>query len=302
MIETTMNSGFAAIIGRPNAGKSTLMNKILGEKVAITSPKPQTTRNKILGIYTKEQYQIIFIDTPGMFPAGVGTAKTKLGEFMQRSAETARSGVDCVILVADVSRFDRELPEKMIKSNVPVILALNKIDCIPNNEILPVIEKYRKYPFTAIIPISAKNGVNVDELLSVIKRYIPEGPRYYPSDLVTDQPELLIISEIIREKALRALQDEIPHGIAVMIQKVNKRDDKNIVDVEAEIYCEKESHKGMIIGKNGEMLKRIGSMARIEIEELFGSKANLQLWVRVKKDWRNVDYFVRNFGYDIKNI
>jgi len=303
LTEFKRKSGFAAIIGRPNVGKSTLMNRILGEKIAITSAKPQTTRNKILGIKTDEDHQIIFIDTPGMH-----SPKTQLGDYMVKSAESAMSGVDCILFLTCVSKSasaslaDTEIVEKLKNRRVPAILVINKVDTIKKAEILTEIDKYKDYPFDEIVPISALKGENVDELLSVVKKYMKEGPEYFPGDMITDQPERVIAAERIREKALLALDDEIPHGIAVVINSMKKRDDKEIVDIEAEIYCERESHKRIVIGKNGEMLKKIGSSARIDIESFFDTKINLQLWVKVKKDWRSRDFFVRNFGYDKKNI
>ena len=295
-------SGFVSLVGRPNVGKSTLMNRLIGEKIAIISNKPQTTRNRVQSILTKDGFQIVFIDTPG-----IHRPRHKLGEYMVKSAETTLNEVDAVLMLIEPSdkilEADRLIIEKFAKVKSPVILVINKIDTVERERVFKVIDEYRKlYDFAEIVPISAFEGTNTDELLSVIRKYLPEGPRYFPSDMVTDQPERQIASEIIREKALRLLEDEIPHGIAVEITEMKKRKEGNLVDVRATIFCEKDSHKGIIIGKHGDMLKKIGTKARGDIERLLGSPIYLELWVKVKKDWRDSDFLLKNFGYDSKNI
>lgn len=295
-------SGFVSLVGRPNVGKSTLMNRLIGEKIAIISNKPQTTRNRVQSILTKDDFQIVFIDTPG-----IHRPRHKLGEYMVKSAETTLNEVDAVLMLIEPSdkilEADRLIIEKFVKVKSPVILVINKIDTVERERVFKVIDEYRKlYDFAEIVPISAFEGTNTDELLSVIRKYLPEGPRYFPSDMVTDQPERQIASEIIREKALRLLEDEIPHGIAVEITEMKKRKEGNLVDVRATIFCEKDSHKGIIIGKHGDMLKKIGTKARGDIERLLGSPIYLELWVKVKKDWRDSDFLLKNFGYDSKNI
>ena len=295
-------SGFVSLVGKPNVGKSTLMNCLIGEKIAIISNKPQTTRNKITSILTKEDYQAVFIDTPG-----IHKPKSKLGHYMVKSAETSLNEVDVVLMLVEPSEkvweMDSYVIEKLKNVKTPVVLVINKVDTVEKETLLKVIDVYRGlYNFAEIVPVSALKGENTDTLLQVIKKYLPEGPQYFPADMVTDQPERQIASEIIREKALRLLQDEIPHGIAVEITSMKKRQDKNLVDVQATIYCERDSHKGIIIGKQGSMLKRIGTYSRQDIENLLGSPINLQLWVKVKKDWRDSDFLLKNFGYDSKNI
>ena len=295
-------SGFVSLVGRPNVGKSTLMNRLIGEKIAIISNKPQTTRNRVQSILTKDGFQIVFIDTPG-----IHRPRHKLGEYMVKSAETTLNEVDAVLMLIEPSdkilEADRLIIEKFAKVKSPVILVINKIDTVERERVFKVIDEYRKlYDFAEIVPISAFEGTNTDELLSVIRKYLPEGPQYFPSDMVTDQPERQIASEIIREKALRLLEDEIPHGIAVEITEMKKRKEGNLVDVRATIFCEKDSHKGIIIGKHGDMLKKIGTKARGDIERLLGSPIYLELWVKVKKDWRDSDFLLKNFGYDSKNI
>ncbi len=295
-------SGFVSLVGRPNVGKSTLMNRLIGEKIAIISNKPQTTRNRVQSILTKDDFQIVFIDTPG-----IHRPRHKLGEYMVKSAETTLNEVDAVLMLIEpmdkILETDRLIIEKFAKVKSPVILVINKIDTVERERVFKVIDEYRKlYDFAEIVPISAFEGTNTDELLSVIRKYLPEGPQYFPSDMVTDQPERQIASEIIREKALRLLEDEIPHGIAVEITEMKKRKEGNLVDVRATIFCEKDSHKGIIIGKHGDMLKKIGTKARGDIERLLGSPIYLELWVKVKKDWRDSDFLLKNFGYDSKNI
>lgn len=294
-------SGFVSLVGRPNVGKSTLMNRLIGEKIAIISNKPQTTRNRVQSILTKDDFQIVFIDTPG-----IHKPRHKLGEFMVKSAETTLNEVDAVLMLIEpadrVLEADRLIIEKfskIIKS--PVILVINKVDSTDKERVFKVIDNYRKlYDFAEIVPISALEGTNTDELLEVIKKYLPEGPQYFPSDMITDQPERQIAAEIIREKALRLLQEEIPHGIAVEIMEMKKRPEGNMVDVRATIYCEKDSHKGIIIGKHGAMLKKIGTNAREDIQKLLGSPIYLDLWVKVKKDWRDNDFLLKNFGYEFE--
>lgn len=296
-------SGFVSLVGRPNVGKSTLMNCLIGEKIAITSSKPQTTRNKITSILTKEDFQCVFLDTPG-----IHKPRHKLGEYMVRSAENTFKEVDLVLFLveptAEVGELDRFVIEKLENVKTPVVLVINKIDTVADKEtLLGIIDTYRKlYPFQEVVPISAATGSNTEELLRVIRRFLPEGPQYFPADMVTDQPERQIASEIIREKALYLLQDEIPHGIAVEIMSMKKRPDQDMVDVQALIYCERDSHKGIIIGKNGAMLKKIATFARRDMERLLGSRIYLQIWVKVKKDWRDSDFQLKNFGYDKKNL
>ena len=293
-------SGFVSLVGRPNVGKSTLMNRLIGEKIAIISNKPQTTRNRVQSILTKDDFQIVFIDTPG-----IHKPRHKLGEFMVKSAETTLNEVDAVLMLIEpadrVLEADRLIIEKFSKIKSPVILVINKVDSTDKERVFKVIDNYRKlYDFAEIVPISALEGTNTDELLEVIKKYLPEGPQYFPSDMITDQPERQIAAEIIREKALRLLQEEIPHGIAVEIMEMNKRPEGNMVDVRATIYCEKDSHKGIIIGKHGAMLKKIGTNAREDIQKLLGSPIYLDLWVKVKKDWRDNDFLLKNFGYEFE--
>ena len=293
-------SGFVSLVGRPNVGKSTLMNRLIGEKIAIISNKPQTTRNRVQSILTKDDFQIVFIDTPG-----IHKPRHKLGEFMVKSAETTLNEVDAVLMLIEpadrVLEADRLIIEKFSKIKSPVILVINKVDSTDKERVFKVIDNYRKlYDFAEIVPISALEGTNTDELLEVIKKYLPEGPQYFPPDMITDQPERQIAAEIIREKALRLLQEEIPHGIAVEIMEMKKRPEGNMVDVRATIYCEKDSHKGIIIGKHGAMLKKIGTNAREDIQKLLGSPIYLDLWVKVKKDWRDNDFLLKNFGYEFE--
>ena len=295
-------SGFISLIGRPNVGKSTLMNRLIGEKIAIVSPKPQTTRNRVLTILTKDDYQVIFIDTPG-----IHKPKHKLGAYMVKSAETTLNEVDSVLMLVEpnikVPDMDLYIIERLKSVKTPVVLVINKIDTVTDEVVKQVSNTYRTlYDFKDIIPISALNDQNVDRLLEDIRSSLPEGPMYFPDDMVTDQPERQIAAEIIREKALSLLQDEIPHGIAVDIMSMKKRQNKELIDVEATLYCERESHKGIIIGKSGAMLKKIGTAARVDMENLLGSPINLKIWVKVKKDWRDSDFLLKNFGYDAKKI
>ena len=303
-MEETTKSGFATLIGRPNVGKSTLMNNLIGQKIAITSKKPQTTRNKIQTVYTDDRGQIVFLDTPG-----IHKAKNKLGDYMVHVAEHTLKEVDVILFLVEPSTFigagDKHIIEQLKKAGVPVILLINKIDMLAQKEeLLPIIDAYRKeMDFDQIIPISAFNGDGTREVLDAIFSFLPYGPMFYDEDTVTDQPQRQIVAEVIREKALHALDAEIPHGIAVAIDRMNERPGKNpMVDIDATIICERDSHKGIIIGKGGAMLKKIGSNARYELEHMLDSKVNLKLWVKVKKDWRDSDFMIKNFGYDKKEI
>lgn len=292
-------SGFVTLIGRPNVGKSTLMNELIGQKIAITSSKAQTTRNRIQTVYTCEEGQIIFLDTPG-----VNKAKNKLGEYMMNVVSTTLNEVDAVLWLVEPTTFigagERYIIEQLQKVKTPVLLIINKIDSVNEEEIFKAIETYKEvYSFAEIIPVSALKGKNTDDVIQTILKYLPEGPQYYDEDTITDQPERQIVAELIREQALRMLDHEIPHGIAVVIDSMKDRPGKqNIVDIDATIICERDSHKGIIIGKQGAMLKKIGSKARMEMENLLDAKVNLQLWVKVKKDWRDSDFLLRNYGYD----
>lgn len=296
-----VKSGFVTLIGRPNVGKSTLMNKIIGQKIAITSNKPQTTRNRIQTVFTDERGQIVFVDTPG-----IHKAKNKLGEYMVGAAVKTLSEVDVICWLVEPSTFigagEQSIIERLKSVNVPVILVINKMDTVKKEEVLPVIEKYsRELKFAEIVPLSARNGDNVDDLVDTIFKYLPYGPMFYDEDTVTDQPMRQIVAELIREKALRALNEEIPHGIAVAVDSMKLRGSKKIYDIDATIICERDSHKGIIIGKGGEMLKKIGTNARYEIEKQLDCKVNLKLWVKVKKEWRDSDILLKNFGYDKKD-
>ena len=298
-----MKSGFVALIGRPNVGKSTLMNTLIGQKIAITSSKPQTTRNRIQTVFTDERGQIVFLDTPG-----IHKAKNKLGEYMVKVSTRTLRDVDLVLWLVEPGTFigegDENIFEILSDVEVPVILAVNKVDSLKQkDDILEVIAKYSsKMIFADIVPVSALKGTNTDELLKVIFKYLSEGPMYYDEDTVTDQPIKQIASELIREKALKFLQDEIPHGIAVEIDTWSYRKGGGMVDIEAAVVCEKDSHKGIIIGKGGGMLKKIGSAARKDIENLLECKVNLKLWVKVRPKWRDSDVQMKNFGYNPKDI
>lgn len=298
-----MKSGFVALIGRPNVGKSTLMNTLIGQKIAITSNKPQTTRNRIQTVFTDERGQIVFLDTPG-----IHKAKNKLGEYMVKVSTRTLRDVDVVLWLIEPSTFigegDEHIFEILSNVEVPVILAVNKMDSLKRKEdMLEVIAKYSsRMQFAEVVPVSALKGTNTDKLLDIIFKYLSEGPMYYDEDTVTDQPIKQIAAELIREKALRFLQEEIPHGIAVEIDIFNYRDSGDIVDIEAAIVCEKDSHKGIIIGKGGSMLKRIGTAARKDIEGLLESRVNLKLWVKVRPKWRDSDVQMKNFGYNPKDL
>lgn len=288
-------SGFVTLIGRPNVGKSTLMNYLIGQKIAITSNKPQTTRNRIQTVLTTEDGQVVFVDTPG-----IHKAKNKLGEYMVNVAERTLNEVDVVMWLVEPTTFigagEQHIASQLKKVQTPVILVINKIDSVKPEEVLASISAYKDlYEFAEIVPVSARNGNNTEELLKVIMKYLPYGPQFYDEDTVTDQPERQIVAEIIREKALHSLNEEIPHGIAVAIDQMKMRN--KVMHIDATIICERDSHKGIIIGKQGNMLKKIGSTARFEIERMLECKVNLKLWVKVKKDWRDSEFLMKNFGY-----
>ena len=301
-MKENFKSGFVAIIGRPNVGKSTLMNHLIGQKIAITSKKPQTTRNKIQTVYTCEDGQIIFLDTPG-----IHKAKNKLGEYMVNVAEQTLKDVDVILWLVEPTTYigagEKHIAEQLQKTSLPVILVINKVDTVKKEDILQVIDNYRKlYDFAEIIPASALRGQNTKDIVNSLFKYMPYGPMFYDEDTVTDQPQRQIVAEIIREKALHALDEEIPHGIAVTIESMKMRKGGKMMDIEATIICERDSHKGIIIGKGGSMLKKIGSNARFEIEKMLEERVNLKIWVKVKKDWRDSDTLMKNFGYNKKEI
>lgn len=290
-------SGFVTIIGRPNVGKSTLMNHLIGQKIAITSSKAQTTRNRIQTVYTSQEGQIVFLDTPG-----INRAKNKLGEYMLSAAENTLKEVDVILWLVEPTTFigagERYIIEQLNKVHTPVILVVNKVDTVGEEEIFKAIDTYKEvYDFKEIVPVSALRDKNTDELIKTIFSYLEEGPQYYDADTITDQPERAIVAEMIREKALRCLDQEIPHGIAVVIDRMKDREGGNIVDIDATIICERDSHKGIIIGKQGSMLKKIGTQARKDMENLLDTKVNLKLWVKVKKDWRDSEFLLKNYGY-----
>ena len=294
-MKNDFKSGFVTLIGRPNVGKSTLMNYLIGQKIAITSNKPQTTRNRILTVLTTDEGQIVFVDTPG-----IHKAKNKLGEYMVNVAEKTLNEVDVVLWLVEPTTFigagEQHIAKQLQRVKTPVILVINKVDSVKREEILPAIAAYKDiYDFADIVPVSARSGDNTDELLRVIMKYLPYGPQFYDEDTVTDQPERQIVAELIREKALHSLQDEIPHGIAVAIDRMKMQN--KVMHIDATIICERDSHKGIIIGKQGSMLKKIGSTARYEIERMLDCKVNLKLWVKVKKDWRDSEFLMKNFGY-----
>ena len=295
MPENTFHSGFVAIIGRPNVGKSSIMNRFVGEKVAIVSNKPQTTRNKLLGVVTYEGGQIVFVDTPGLHKP-----RNKLGEFMMKQAADAREGVDAVLCVVDAQRIgagDRAVMEDVAHMSCPRFLAVNKVDLTTPEKLMPQLETLSDLPFDQIVTVSAQRGDNMDTLLDLLKQAMPEGPKYFPDDMITDQPERLICAEIIREKALNNLRDEIPHGIGVEMLAITPLSD-NLTEIHANIYCERASHKSIIIGKQGAMLRQIGTQARLDIERLMGTKVLLKLWVKVREDWRNRTGDLRATGYE----
>ena len=294
-MKNDFKSGFVTLIGRPNVGKSTLMNYLIGQKIAITSNKPQTTRNRIQTVLTTDEGQIVFVDTPG-----IHKAKNKLGEYMVNVAEKTLNEVDDVLWLVEPTTFigagEQHIAKQLQRVKTPVILVINKVDSVKREEILPAIAAYKDiYDFADIVPVSARSGDNTDELLRVIMKYLPYGPQFYDEDTVTDQPERQIVAELIREKALHSLQDEIPHGIAVAIDRMKMQN--KVMHIDATIICERDSHKGIIIGKQGSMLKKIGSTARYEIERMLDCKVNLKLWVKVKKDWRDSEFLMKNFGY-----
>ena len=289
---------FAAIIGRPNVGKSSLMNRILGEKIAIVSDKPQTTRNRITGILTKGETQYVFLDTPGMH-----RPRSKLGSYMMKQASTSVADVDVIVFVTEctgkLTAGEKEIIESFPKYGAPVILALNKIDLLENKELMlrRIAEVSSLYDFDAVVPISALNGDGIDALFEELDKFCSEGPHFFPDDALTDQPERAIAAEIIREKLLRNLRDEVPHGIAVLIEQMHERESGNMIDIHATIVCERESHKGMIIGKRGAMLKTVLTQARQDLEAFLGCGVNLQCWVKVKEGWRDSDTQLKNFGF-----
>ena len=291
------HSGFIPIVGRPNVGKSSLMNAMIGEKIAIVSHRPQTTRNRIMGVVTNEDSQFVFLDTPG-----IHDPRTRLGEYMMHTVKDALEGMDCVLMVADATNIrekDLEIAENISNRKVPRVLAINKIDLVKPEAILEATARFASFSFDDIIPVSAVTGNGLEELAACLKAHLPEGPKYFPEDMMTDQPERLLCAEIIREKALRHLRDEIPHGIGVEMMGMEKQTEK-LTEINATIYCERESHKRIIIGKQGSMLKQIGSEAREDIEKLLGIHVNLVLWVKVRTDWRNNLSDLRTLGYDSK--
>ncbi len=291
-------SGFVALIGRPNVGKSTLMNCIIGQKIAITSKKPQTTRNRIQTVYTSDEGQVVFVDTPG-----IHKAKNKLGDYMVNVAQHSLAEVDVVLWLVEPTDYigagERHIIERLKKVKSPVILVVNKIDTVKKEQLLGYIDAYRgQLDFAEIVPVSALRNDNTQVLIEQIMKYLPCGPAFYDEDTVTDQPTRQIVAELVREKVLRNIDEEIPHGVAVTIERMKYG--KKIVDIDATIICERDSHKGIIIGKGGQMLKKIGSLARPEIEDLLEQHVNLKLWVKVKKDWRDSDFLMKNFGYDAR--
>ena len=300
-MDKEFRSGFVALIGRPNVGKSTLMNHLIGQKIAITSNKPQTTRDRIQTVYTDKRGQIVFVDTPGMHKAHTG-----LGEYMMGSVDKAMESVDLLLWLVEpdlhVGPGDREIAERLSSLKLPVILIINKADTVDKTRIGEVVKNYSELmEYAAVIPLCALRGTGVDRVLEEIFALLPEGPMYYDEETVTQQPIREIAGEIIREKALRCLSDEVPHGIAVEIEKMRERED-GMFDVEAVLVCEKESHKGIVIGKGGHMLKKIGTQARRDIEELTGTRVNLKLWVKVRKDWRDDPVQLKNFGFDKRKL
>ncbi|PWU68488.1 MULTISPECIES: GTPase Era [Gracilibacillus] len=296
-MENTFKSGFVAIIGRPNVGKSTFMNRVIGQKIAIMSDKAQTTRNKIQGVYTDKEKQIVFIDTPG-----IHKPKHKLGDFMVKIAENTLNEVDAIMFMINADegygRGDQYIIDRLATNKTPVFLVINKIDLIHPDELLPLIELYKdKYPFQEIIPISALEGNNVSHLMDIFTEYLPEGPQFYPEDQVTDHPERFIIGELIREKVLHLTREEIPHSVAVVIDQIENRGDDQKLLIQASIIVERKSQKGIIIGKQGKMLKEIGKRARQDIERLLGSKVYLELWVKIQENWRNKPHQLHEFGF-----
>ena len=295
MSDKKFRSGFVAILGRPNVGKSSIMNRIVGEKVAIVSNHPQTTRNKLLGVATGEDWQIVFVDTPGLHKP-----RTKLGEYMMKSANDAREGVDAVLAVVDGQKIaggDKAVLADIQTMNCPRFLAVNKIDIVPPEKLMPQLAELNEFHFDQIVSVSARTGENIDLLTQKLIEAMPEGPKYFPDDMITDQPERIMCAEIIREKALNNLRDEIPHGVGVEMLQI-KKVSNTLTEIHANVYCEKESHKSIIIGKQGSMLRTIGTQARIDIERLLGTKVMLKLWVKVREDWRNRAGDLRALGYE----
>jgi GTP-binding protein Era len=300
-MENNFKAGFVTLIGRPNVGKSTLMNQLIGQKIAITSSKPQTTRNRIMTVYTDDTCQMVFLDTPG-----IHESKNKLGEYMTKAAKSTIDEVDVVLWLVEPSTFigagEKGIIEELKKCKKPVILVINKIDTVEKENLSKFEDAYRsQMDFAKVVHTAALRRINIDEVMEAIKEFLPYGPAFYDEDTLTDQPERQIAAEIIREKALRLMKDEVPHGIAVTIERMRQREDKELMDIEATIICERDSHKGIVIGKGGSMLKKIGSTARRDIEELVGMKVNLQLWVKVRKDWRDDKAQMKSFGYDVRD-
>ena len=295
MSDKKFRSGFVAILGRPNVGKSSIMNRIVGEKVAIVSNHPQTTRNKLLGVAAGDDWQIVFVDTPGLHKP-----RTKLGEYMMKSANDAREGVDAVLAVVDGQKIaggDKAVLSDIQNMNCPRFLAVNKIDIVPPEKLMPQLAELNEFHFDQIVSVSARTGENIDLLTQKLIEAMPEGPKYFPDDMITDQPERIMCAEIIREKALNNLRDEIPHGVGVEMLQI-KKVSNTLTEIHANVYCEKESHKSIIIGKQGSMLRTIGTQARIDIERLLGTKVMLKLWVKVREDWRNRAGDLRALGYE----
>ncbi len=294
-VSKSFHSGFVTIVGRPNVGKSTLMNALIREKIAIVSPKPQTTRSRIMGILSEADSQIVFLDTPG-----VHQPRTQLGEYMMKSVRDAMDGTDALLMLADVTDVtdrDLQLAREIAGKKIPAFLALNKIDLVAPERLLALIARFADLSFAAIVPVSAKNGDGLEELKRALIDALPEGPRYFPDDMITDQPERLLCAEIIREKALQHLRDEVPHGIGVEMMAITQ-EREDLTEIHATIYCERESHKGIIIGRHGAMLQTIGSEARADIERLLDTHVNLKLWVKVREDWRNRPQELKNLGYE----
>lgn len=296
----TFQSGFVALIGRPNVGKSTLLNRLIGHKVAIMSDKPQTTRNRIQAILTTKEEQIVFLDTPG-----IHQARTRLGDYMNRAAVSSLTEVDLVLWLIEpndyIGKGDRHILGLLAELKKPVVLVINKVDTLPRQELLKVIEAYKDHhAFREIIPISALTGENTEDLLPILRSYLSEGPQFFPAEMITDQPEKQWLAEIIREKALGLLKEEVPHGLAVVIEQIDDYDKG--MEIQATIICERKSHKPIILGKQGAMIKRIGIQARKEIEKYFGVHIRLELWVKVKSQWRDSDFLLKNYGYNHKEL
>ena len=297
MAQQAFHTGFVTIVRSPNVGKSTLLNSMVGEKIAIVSDKPQTTRNRIMGVVTGEDWQMVFLDTPG-----IHNPRNRLGNYMMQSVRDAMDGMDCIVTMVDVTQIgnhDRKIAEEMAAKSVPALLVFNKIDLIPHEKLLELLAEFKALPYKAMIPVSAKTGDGLDDLKREIVNILPEGPKYFPDDMMTDQPERLIVAEMIREKALLHLRDEVPHGIGVEILGITK-ESETLTEIHATIYCERDAHKGIIIGKHGSMLQTIGSEARTDIEKLMNTHINLKLWVKVREDWRNRIDDLRTLGYETK--